>query len=364
MSAQVHAAPFPMKNITIFLVRRPAAFQEAAGKAARAAFPDADIVAAQTVEDAARRPAAQLQLLVLAGADEGEVAMAAQATDAGKLPRWAVVILGGGSSELLDSVPPEECNERLLARVFRSAVLQHELVCENLQLRGDLKTVARRIRHDLFTPLNCIHITCESLFDLPAGNAPAHKTKVVAIQDMLSETCRLIDRVSFILRASAEGAIPEVVSMDAVVANALDQLGLQIRKVRELHGAAACELARREWAWRRGWRLSGGISSPTRSGTGRSSAPIRLGWSEQGDVVRFWVSDQGAGVPVAEQSRLFQRFDRLHTATAPGLGLAFVQRLMALQGGDCGYERRDDNASLFYFTLPAAVAPLSPATPG
>jgi light-regulated signal transduction histidine kinase (bacteriophytochrome) len=35
-----------------------------------------------------------------------------------------------------------------------------------------------------------------------------------------------------------------------------------------------------------------------------------------------------------------------------GLGLVIVQRLMELPGGSCGFERRLEGGSSFYFTLP------------
>jgi K+-sensing histidine kinase KdpD len=40
-------------------------------------------------------------------------------------------------------------------------------------------------------------------------------------------------------------------------------------------------------------------------------------------------------------------------AAAGGLDLSIVQRLMELQGGNCGYENLPTGGSLFFFTLPA-----------
>jgi signal transduction histidine kinase len=80
---------------------------------------------------------------------------------------------------------------------------------------------------------------------------------------------------------------------------------------------------------------------------------IELGWQEGKAELRFWVCDNGEGVPAEKRDKLFQPFHTLYEANASqGLGLSIVQRLMELQGGNCGYEPRLDGGSCFYFTLP------------
>jgi signal transduction histidine kinase len=86
---------------------------------------------------------------------------------------------------------------------------------------------------------------------------------------------------------------------------------------------------------------------------GGPSAEIRLAWSRAPDGYRFSVVDRGAGIAPALQAGLFQPFDQLHALRTPGLGLSIVQRLVALQGGRCGYERLADGTSAFFFILPA-----------
>ena len=57
--------------------------------------------------------------------------------------RWSAS--AATTPDLTETVPPEDWNAALLAHVFRATFLQHELLRENLQLRGDLKTIARRV---------------------------------------------------------------------------------------------------------------------------------------------------------------------------------------------------------------------------
>ena len=81
---------------------------------------------------------------------------------------------------------------------------------------------------------------------------------------------------------------------------------------------------------------------------------IELAWSRSDREFRFWVSDNGGGVPPEKIASLFQPFHRLHFSNArKGLGLSIVQRLVELQGGSCGYEPSSEGGSRFFFTLPA-----------
>lgn len=72
----------------------------------------------------------------------------------------------------------------------------------------------------------------------------------------------------------------------------------------------------------------------------------------------FWrivVSDDGIGIPPAEQERIFDRFHRLHPRDAysgTGLGLALTQRLVDRHGGRLGVDSTPGERSRFWFTLP------------
>jgi signal transduction histidine kinase len=78
---------------------------------------------------------------------------------------------------------------------------------------------------------------------------------------------------------------------------------------------------------------------------------LQNGW------VRFWVRDNGPGLPPAEQARLFTPFERLHQSRVEGqgLGLSIVQRIVKRLGGQVGVESLGlpGQGCTFYFTLPA-----------
>jgi len=74
-------------------------------------------------------------------------------------------------------------------------------------------------------------------------------------------------------------------------------------------------------------------------------------------AVRFWVRDNGNGISLEDQARLFVPFTRLSQVQIKGygLGLSIVRRIVEKLGGQVGIESEGlpGHGSLFYFTLPA-----------
>ena len=83
---------------------------------------------------------------------------------------------------------------------------------------------------------------------------------------------------------------------------------------------------------------------------------VELGATAQSDgVVRFWVRDNGPGLPPEAQARLFTpftRFDQVSTR-GHGLGLSIVRRIVEKLGGQAWGESKVGQGSVFSFTLPA-----------
>lgn len=80
-----------------------------------------------------------------------------------------------------------------------------------------------------------------------------------------------------------------------------------------------------------------------------------------GDHIRISVKDSGPGIEVADQSRVFERFERgsatgRHEVAGTGLGLAMVKGLARAMGGDVGLDSTPGKGSTFWFTFPLTVA--------
>ncbi|MGH7952358.1 MAG: sensor histidine kinase [Limisphaerales bacterium] len=224
---------------------------------------------------------------------------------------------------------------------------------ENARLRGDLHTVARRICHDLRMPLGGIIATTEALKEELAAKNPAGAALGEAILNSTDDLARLIDRVSFVLRASINPIPKKAAAMEEIVLAALEQLERKIRKT----GASISQPESwpfvpgvASWLQTIWWNLiANGLEHAGKS------PRIELGWREEFGECRFWVRDNGAGVSAKKRDKLFQPFHLLHEPNSPhGLGLPIVQRLVELQGGHCGYEPDSGGGAFFYFTLPSA----------
>jgi signal transduction histidine kinase len=87
-----------------------------------------------------------------------------------------------------------------------------------------------------------------------------------------------------------------------------------------------------------------------------SSAATRTDSSEP-PLVRIWIEDQGIGIPAEAQARIFEIFQRLHSAAqyeGSGIGLAIVRKAVERMGGGVGVESDSQKGSRFWLELPKA----------
>ena len=226
------------------------------------------------------------------------------------------------------------------------------LADENARLRGDLLTMSRRISHDLRTPLSGIGIACTALAEGRADRDSPDAALARSIAECVDEIAALIERVSFVVKASAEPKEMERVAMAEVVWAALQRLERRILK----SGAVVSHPP--------SWPAVAGVATWLEAVWANlianalqyagSEPRIELGWAPDKDEYLFWIDDRGPGVPEKQAATLFESFDHMHRINAPhGLGLAIVHRLVTLQGGRCGYTPRQGGGSHFFFVIPA-----------
>ena len=95
---------------------------------------------------------------------------------------------------------------------------------------------------------------------------------------------------------------------------------------------------------------------------GRADGTAVLSCSRtDGGRLRFTVADDGPGIALELQERLFAPFERLGAEASPvegtGLGLALSRALVVGMGGSMGMDSRPGEGTTFWFELPQAEAP-------
>jgi signal transduction histidine kinase len=79
-------------------------------------------------------------------------------------------------------------------------------------------------------------------------------------------------------------------------------------------------------------------------------------------AVRIWFEDNGIGIPVAAQPRIFQMFQRASKGyEGTGVGLALVRKVVARMGGRVGFISEPGAGSRFWLDLRVAASPARPA---
>ncbi|WP_253905294.1 sensor histidine kinase [Arthrobacter sp. H14] len=82
---------------------------------------------------------------------------------------------------------------------------------------------------------------------------------------------------------------------------------------------------------------------------------IALGSQVVGDRLKLWIRDEGIGVDPADQSRIFERFNRgsrTSRSEGSGLGLTIVSAIAKAHGGTVGLESSPGIGSIFTLYLP------------
>ena len=91
---------------------------------------------------------------------------------------------------------------------------------------------------------------------------------------------------------------------------------------------------------------------------------INIKTSIQGNQLLFEIKDEGVGIPLTQQDRIFTKFFRADNVRemdemGTGLGLYLARGIIEAEGGRIWFESQENKGTTFYFTLP-----LKPQTKG
>ena len=218
------------------------------------------------------------------------------------------------------------------------------------------------VSHELRTPLTSIIGYLELLGSGEPLSAEDERF-VEIVRRNAARLQRMVEELLFVSRVDIGGLELEVAEVDVaeLVRAALgsaDPAAAAKRITLEYDGPES--LHARADANRLGQVFDNLISNAIKFTPEHGSVRVSLG--AEGEAFVASVSDNGVGIPQAEQPRLFQRFFRsTSTRDVPGtgLGLTIVRAIVEAHGGTIACTS-EPGETTFTFTLPAAVAAAAP----
>ncbi len=220
---------------------------------------------------------------------------------------------------------------------------------------AELAMFSYTVAHDLQTPLGTIIGYCDIGTALIETHTKSDLAQLLQrIMDIAQNSSHIIDSLLLLASVREEQVTFEPLDMQPIVERAWRRLDSLIREYdASITYPDTWPVARGHDRWVEGiW--SNYLSNAIKYG-GRPPL-IEIGADLQDDdLIRFWVRDNGRGISLEEQEKLFTPFGQLQPK-GHGLGLSIVYRIGERLGGSVGVDSEIDQGSTFYFTLPAGKA--------
>ncbi|MBP7689104.1 MAG: HAMP domain-containing histidine kinase, partial [Thermoflexales bacterium] len=238
---------------------------------------------------------------------------------------------------------------------YKQAQVALSHIAVDLQSRNEeLDAFSRTVAHDLKNPLGNIIGFSEYLQARPNLSEATRADFINTIVRNAFKMDSIIDELLLLAKVRMGDVPLKPLDMGRIVSEALHRLTFMVSE------AGAAIYAPDHWPVAQGYGpwveevwvnyLSNAIKY------GGQPPHIDLGGELQADnIVRYWVKDDGPGLPPELETQLFQPFPQLSTvrATGHGLGLSIVRQIVEKMGGQVGVDNAPGGCR-FWFTLPAA----------
>ncbi len=242
-------------------------------------------------------------------------------------------------------VPPsvEERGPRELRKLrralYRAASDQREMTRVREQMLAG-------VSHDLRTPMSRLRIATEILGD-SASDSALSQGMIADIEEM----DRIIEQFLAWVRDGQDES-PENLAFDELVADCVTRFSGAGQAVTFVPGGVGTWLVRPLAMWR---LVSNLLSNAATHGQG----PIEVATRVERGVLVLTVADHGPGIPVDRRRELLEPFvtsQRSRSEGGAGLGLAIVDRVAKLHGGDVKFSFGEGRFEVMVTIAPGAVA--------
>jgi len=224
---------------------------------------------------------------------------------------------------------------------------------ELVQANRELDEFVYTASHDLRSPLTGVGSVVHWILEDDATLSPETRARLSLIQGRLGRMQQLLTDVRDFARAGRDTiAAGPVLSAAALIAEIADTLhvpaGFRVTSDPSLQSVRVSRMPLQQV-------LHNLISNAIKHHD-RATGTITVTAEPRGQWIRFWVSDDGPGIPGEYHEVVFEMFRTLKPRDAvegSGMGLALVRKLVGRMGGNCGIERSPGRGTRFWFDWPA-----------
>ncbi|HSH02389.1 MAG TPA: hybrid sensor histidine kinase/response regulator [Anaerolineae bacterium] len=251
-----------------------------------------------------------------------------------------------GASDYL----PKPFNPILLKSRLESALAQIDLQ----EKIAELDAFAHTVAHDIKTPLTTITMSSTLLRRNFKELSSTNKIKMLTrIESNSIRISGIVDSLLLLATINNEDISVETINMDRIIVevqNRLDSLIQQHQPTIVLPNSWPSALGHTAWITK--------VWANYLSNALKYSGPnphIELGATPQNNTIRFWIRDNGPGIPPDYIPNLFLPFSRVTQLNIEGhgLGLSIVHRIIKKLNGQVGVDSTLGHGATFWFTLPA-----------
>ena len=236
-----------------------------------------------------------------------------------------------------------------LARAFNSMASE---LAETDKVRRDL---VANVSHELRTPITALQAALENLVDGVAEPDPeTFRTMLLQVERLGRLVTQLLD-----LSRLESGVVPldrSEFRVEPLIAHAVREQQLHEPVVDLAVDVEPADLTADGDPERVHQVVANLLENAVRYSPTGGTVEVRARRSVDGVVIE--ILDEGPGIPEAERTRVFERFERIDPARTSanggaGLGLSIARWIVDLHGGDIHPENREPHGCRMVVTLPA-----------
>ncbi|MCX6327427.1 MAG: ATP-binding protein [Bacteroidia bacterium] len=234
---------------------------------------------------------------------------------------------------------------------------------EKEKLILDLDAYARSVAHDLKNPISSVVSLSELIKISLSENRPDEAVELTGmVQNQSEKMVRIIDNLLILSRIRREDVMITPIDTNKILHEVMERLYVEIntRKATfEMPDNWPIVQGHNQWIEEVWVNL---VSNALKYGG--TPPVIKLGFEKEGSsTYRFWIRDNGNGLPEGSMVKIFEDFERLgrKDVQGHGLGLSIVKRIIEKLGGEVKVESSDKplEGCIFSFTLKEVANNLS-----